>query len=69
MKKDNGIKALNDKELAEKLKEEKALITKLKIQHAVSSIENPARITTQRRLIAQILTEQKERTIKAAAAK
>lgn len=59
--KDNGIKALNDKELAEKLKEEKALITKLKIQHAISNIENPARIKAQRKLIAQILTETKER--------
>jgi large subunit ribosomal protein L29 len=64
--KDNGIKALNDKELAEKLKEEKALLTKLKIQHAVSSIENPARITAQRKLLAQILTETKARSIKAA---
>ncbi len=64
--KDPGIKPLNDKELAEKLKEERALQTKLKIQHAVSTIENPARITAQRKLIAQILTEQKERSIKAA---
>jgi large subunit ribosomal protein L29 len=65
--KENGIKPLNDKELAERLKEEKALLTKLKIQHSVSNIENPARIKTQRRLIAQILTEQKERNIKASA--
>jgi len=67
--KDNGIKALNDKELAEKLKEEKALLAKLKIQHAVSSIENPARITAQRKLLAQILTETKARSMKAASAK
>jgi large subunit ribosomal protein L29 len=67
--KDNGIKALNDKELAEKLKEERALLTKLKIQHAVSSIENPARITAQRKLLAQILTETKARSIKLASVK
>lgn len=67
--KDTGIKPLNDKELAERLREEKALLTKLKIQHAVSTIENPARITAQRKLIAQILTETKERSIKAASAK
>jgi large subunit ribosomal protein L29 len=65
--KDNGIKPLNDKELAERLKEERALHTKLKIQHAVSTIENPARITAQRKLIAQILTETNARSIKAAA--
>lgn len=67
--KDNGIKALNDKELAERLKEEKALITKLEIQHAISNIENPARIRTQRKLVAQILTETRARSIKAASAK
>ncbi|HTA26916.1 MAG TPA: 50S ribosomal protein L29 [Bacteroidia bacterium] len=67
--KDSGIKPLNDKELAERLKDERALYTKLKIQHAVSTIENPARITAQRKLIAQILTETKARSIKAASAK
>jgi len=69
MKKDSGVKPLNDKELAERLKEEKDLLIKLKIQHAVSTIENPARITAQRKLIAKILTETRERSIKAASAK
>jgi len=69
MKKDSVVKPLNDKELAERLKEEKDLLIKLKIQHAVSTIENPARITAQRKLIAKILTETRERSIKAASAK
>ena len=68
MKKDSQIHKLNDKELGERLKEERALITKLKIQHAVSTIENPARITAQRKLIAQLLTETNARSIKAKAA-
>ncbi len=67
--KESELKPLNDKELNERLKEERALNTKLKIQHAISSIENPARITAQRKMIARILTEQKERSIKAASAK
>jgi large subunit ribosomal protein L29 len=66
--KESELKLLNDKELKERLKEERALITKLKIQHAISSIENPARITAQRKLIARILTETKERSTKAATA-
>jgi len=64
---DTELKQLNDKELQERLKEERALITKLKLQHAVSTIENPARITAQRKLIARILTETKERSLKASA--
>ena len=67
--KESGIKPLNDKELKERLKEETALLTKLKLQHAISSIENPARITAQRKMIARFLTETKERSIKAASAK
>lgn len=69
MKKNAEIHKLNDKELGERLKEERALITKLKIQHAVSTIENPARITAQRKLIAQLLTETNARSKKAASAK
>jgi large subunit ribosomal protein L29 len=61
--KESELKALNDKELKERLKEERALSTKLKIQHAISSIENPARITVQRKMIARILTETKERSM------
>ena len=67
MKKDKGLQQLKDKELQEKLKDERALITKLKIQHAVSTIENPARITAQRKLIARILTETNARIKKASA--
>jgi len=69
MKKNAEIHKLNDKELGERVKEEKAMFTKLKIQHAVSTIENPARITAQRKLIAQLLTETNARNKKAASAK
>jgi len=69
MKKVSEIKQLKDKELHEKLKVERELYTKLKIQHAVSTIENPARITAQRKFIAQILTETNARKAKAASAK
>lgn len=67
--KDTEIHKLNDKELQERLKEEKALMTKLKIQHAVSTIENPARITAQRKLVARLLTETNSRKNTATPAK
>ena len=63
--KDPEVTRLNDKELQEKLKEERALLTKLKIQHSVSSIENPKRIPAQKKLIAKILTESRQRAMKA----
>jgi large subunit ribosomal protein L29 len=51
------IKKLSDTELKEKIKGEKNLLTKLKLQHSVSPIENPIRIRAQRKLMAQLLTE------------
>ena len=63
------ITKLNDKELQDKLKEERALLTKLRIQHGVTPIENPQRIPVQKKLIARILTETSDRSIKASAKK
>lgn len=51
------IKKLSDAELKEKITGEKALFTKLKLQHSVSLIENPMRIRAQRKLMAKLLTE------------
>ena len=51
------IKKLSDAELNEKITGEKALFTKLKLQHSVSLIENPMRIRAQRKLMARLLTE------------
>lgn len=51
------IKKLSDAELNEKVAGEKALLSKLKLQHSVSLIENPMRIRAQRKLMARLLTE------------
>lgn len=55
------IKELSTDEIIERIKEEKAAYTKLKFSHAVSTIENPMKIRSVRRTIAQLNTELKQR--------
>ena len=51
------IKALSIDELKEAIAKEETGIGKLKFAHAISPIENPMQIRTQRRLIARLKTE------------
>ena len=55
--KNSEILELATEELAAKLGEERATLTKLKFAHAVSAIENPSRITKVRKEIARLNTE------------
>jgi large subunit ribosomal protein L29 len=66
MKKED-IKELTTEELQARLAEETTLYTKMKINHAISSIENPLKIRIVRRGIAQIHTELAKRTKEASA--
>jgi large subunit ribosomal protein L29 len=66
MKKED-IKELTTEELKARLAEEQTLYAKMKINHAISSIENPMKIRTVRRGIAQIHTELAKRTREASA--
>jgi large subunit ribosomal protein L29 len=54
--KNKEIQALSEQELNAKIKEEKDALVKLKINHAVSPIDNPASIRNNRRKIARLLT-------------
>ncbi len=56
MKKEDIIELTTD-ELKLRLQEEKSMYTKLKMNHAVSPIENPMKIRSTRRGIAMIHTE------------
>lgn len=56
MKKEE-IKALNNQELADKLSEETSALAKLKINHAVSPIENPLKIRFSRKTVARLKSE------------
>jgi len=50
------IEALEDKDLMEKIKQDKVALSKIEFSHAVSSSENPMNIRTKRRDIARMLT-------------
>lgn len=50
------IKDISVKDLQERIESEKAQLAKLKVQHAVSPIENPSIIKKSRRDIARMLT-------------
>ncbi len=51
------VKELSTKDLAEKITESKASLTKMKMGHKVSPIENPLKIRESRRTIARLKTE------------
>ena len=50
------IKELSVKELQERIEAQKAQLTKLKVQHSVSPVEDPSIIKKSRRDIARMLT-------------
>ena len=50
------IEALADKDLADKIKQDKVALGKIEFSHAVSSSENPMNIRTKRMDIARMLT-------------
>ena len=58
------IKDIATKDLVERIETEKAQLTKLKVQHAVSPIENPSIIKKSRRDIARMLTILSQKTAK-----
>ena len=50
------IKEMSVQDLEERIAAEKANLTQLKVQHAVSPVENPSTIKKSRRDIARMLT-------------
>ena len=67
--KNSEILELATEELAAKLGEERATLTKLKFAHAVSAIENPSRITKVRKDVARLNTELTKRKAASASEK
>ncbi|HRN40901.1 MAG: 50S ribosomal protein L29 [Flavobacteriales bacterium] len=59
------IKDLSVDDLTEKLLEQKSILNKFKLSHAVSPLENPAQIKFVRRTIARINTELRKRVLQA----
>lgn len=61
--KTSEIRELTTKELQERIEAEKLMLTKLKINHAISPLDNPMKIRHTRRDIARMLTELKKRQL------
>ena len=61
--KTSEIKDLTTEEIKEKIETEKAALTKMKTNHAVSPLENPMLIRTTRRNIARLMTELRKREL------
>jgi large subunit ribosomal protein L29 len=57
------IKALDAKELNEKIGTEKETLRKMKFAHQVSAIENPMKMKETRKLIARLKTELRAKEI------
>ena len=55
------IKELSVKELQERLDNDKAILSRLKLNHTISPLDNPMQIKDVRRQIARIATELKLR--------
>lgn len=60
------IKDLSSDDLNEKLLEQKELLVKLKMNHAVSPLENPKQLGGIRKTIARVKTELRKREIQEA---
>lgn len=59
--KNTEIRELSTPELLERIEGEKNYLSKLKLNHAVSPLENPLKIRESRRNIARMLTELNKR--------
>ena len=55
---------LTTAEILERMEEEKRQLTKLKLNHAVSPLENPNKIKAYRKTIARLETELRRRAMK-----
>ena len=61
--KQEDIKQLSTTDLNDRIKEQKNSLSKLKLNHSVSPIENPASITDSRKTVARLQTELRARQI------
>ncbi|MBR4070081.1 MAG: 50S ribosomal protein L29 [Bacteroidaceae bacterium] len=57
------IKELSTKELKERLEAAEVALNQLEINHSVSPLDNPAKITQDRKMIARMKTELRSREL------
>jgi large subunit ribosomal protein L29 len=61
--KNSEIKELTTKEIAERIDTEKDKLTRMKLNHAISPLENPILLTGMRKNIARLKTEMRKRQL------
>ncbi len=61
--KNSEIKELTTPEIVEKLDVQRAALTRLRLNHAISPLENPLQIKETRRDIARLMTELRQRQL------
>jgi len=59
--KSSEIRELSNQELLERIDNEKTALTRMKLNHAISPLDNPNVIKESRRVIARLLTELRHR--------
>ena len=57
------IKELSTKEIQERIDTEKDILVRMKLNHTISTMDNPLKIRTTRRNIARMMTELRRRTL------
>ncbi len=57
------VKEMSTADLIDRLEEEQKLLTRLKLNHAVSPLDNPHKITETKRTIARMKTELRKREL------
>jgi len=60
----NEIRELTDKEIRERELAERESLTRLRLNHAITPLDNPLQITEARKIIARLATERRAREIK-----
>ena len=59
--KSSEIKELSNQELLERIDNEKTSLVRMKLNHAISPLENPQKIKESRKTIARLMTEKHKR--------
>lgn len=62
--KNSEIRELTTKEIKDKIREEKDRVTKLKLAHAVSPLDNPHKLKETKKFVARLKTELRKRDLK-----
>jgi large subunit ribosomal protein L29 len=59
--KSTEIRELSNQELLERIDNEKTALVRMKLNHAISPLENPQKIKEGRRTVARLMTEMRKR--------